>query len=97
MFEIGEKVICVDDSKQPHTVEELTKDVPNWVKKGEKYTIRGIQDHDFVVALLLEEISNPLKYFRLVNKVLEPGFMTSRFEKIVEKEEYVFEENVNFV
>jgi len=29
----GDRVVCIDDSMQPHTVEELKKDVPNWVKK----------------------------------------------------------------
>lgn len=33
MFEIGEKVICINSSIQPHTIEELTKDMPNWLKK----------------------------------------------------------------
>ena len=29
MFGIGDRVVCVDSSKQPHTAEELTTDVPN--------------------------------------------------------------------
>ena len=34
-FSIGDRVVCVDDVMQPHTVEELKKNVPNWVKKDD--------------------------------------------------------------
>jgi len=85
MFQIGEKVVCVDDSKLPHTVEELNQDCPNWVKKGVKYTIRGFNDNNgIVVGVLLEEIRNPIKYFRLIDSSQEPSFKTSRFEKTKE-------------
>ena len=86
MFSVGEKVVCFDSSMQPHTVEELKLDCPNWVKKDAKYTIRAIIDHDFVVGVLLEEISNPLKYFKVVDKVLEPAFASWRFRKLKEDE-----------
>lgn len=81
MFSIGDRVLCIDNSKQPHTVEELSKDVPNWVEKNKEYTVRAIHDHDFVAGVLLEEIENPAKYFRVVGKVLEPAFATWRFRK----------------
>jgi len=92
MFEIGEKILCVDDSLQPHTIEELRQDVPNFVKKGQQYTVRGFSDSDFVVGVLLEEIRNPLKYFRLVGGVREPSFALWRFEKI--KTEEILEEKL---
>jgi len=82
MFEIGERVICIDSSMQPHTIEELKKDCPNWIVKGEKYTIRGINDWDFVQGLLLEEVKNDYKYFKVVNKFAEPSFATWRFRKL---------------
>lgn len=82
MFEIGDVVVCVDASMLPHTVEELTKDVPNWVKEGQKYTIRGFADHDFVVGVYLEEIHNPPKWFQVVGGFYEPAFKTSRFRKL---------------
>jgi hypothetical protein len=50
MFNVGDKVVCVDSSMQLHTVEELRRDVPNWVKQGQQYTIRDIVDSDFVVG-----------------------------------------------
>jgi len=81
-FQIGDRVVCVDASKQAHTVEELNQDVPNWIQKGQKYVIRGFSDYDFVVAVYLEEIRNPLKYFKVINRMAEPGFRTDRFRKL---------------
>lgn len=92
MFEIGEIVICVEDYKLPHTREELEKDCPNWVKKGNKYTVRGILDSDFVVGLYLEEVRNNPIYFKLLDRVAEPAFRTDRFEKIKHSEVTVKEE-----
>lgn len=82
MFNIGDKVICVDASMLPYTVEELKKDMPNWVKEGNTYTIRGFADHDFVVGVYLEEVINSPRFFKLVNKLIEPAFKSSRFRKI---------------
>ncbi len=86
MFEVGQRVICVDDSMQPHTVEELKKDVPSWVKKDKKYTIRDIVDHDFVVGVRLEEVTNPPAFFKIINKVIEPAFASWRFRALQEDE-----------
>lgn len=85
-MKIGSKVICIDDRYAPNTTEELKKDCPNWVKKNEKYVIRQINDLDFVVSVLLEEIRNPLKYFRLTDDVREPAFKISRFRECQEDE-----------
>lgn len=82
MLSVGDTVICIDSSMATHTVEELTRDVPNWVKQGKQYTIRSIEDSDFVVGVRLEEVINPPKYFKLVNKYMEPCFATWRFRKI---------------
>jgi hypothetical protein len=81
----GDKVICVNSYIAPHTAQEIRKDVPNWVRKGETYTIREIVDFDFVVGLLLEEIKNPPIYFKAVDKVVEPTFLMSRFRKLETK------------
>lgn len=89
MFQIGDKVVCIDSSMLPHTVEELTKDVPNWVVKGNTYTIRGFADHDFVTGVYLEELVNPPKWFRLVKKFAEPAFRTDRFRKLENVKEKV--------
>jgi len=82
MFNVGDKVVCIDASMQLHTVEELRRDVPNWVKQGQQYTIRDIVDSDFVVGVRLEEITNPMKYFKLIDKYMEPAFGTFRFRKL---------------
>jgi hypothetical protein len=87
MFEIGEKVVCINSSMSTHTIEELSKDVPNWVKQDEKYTIRGFNENDgIVLGVLLEEITNPIKYFKLINKLQEPAFRTDRFRKLAPSE-----------
>ena len=71
MFEIGEKIICVSAAMLAYTIEELSKDVPNWIKEGETYTVRGFNDNDGIVhGILLEEVTNPLKFFKLINKFL---------------------------
>lgn len=87
MFAIGDRVVCIDSSKQPHTAEELTADVPNWVVKDKQYTIRGIEHHDLgATGVVLEEIVNPPKYFRLVGRVMEPMFAEWRFRRLKESE-----------
>ena len=86
MFDKGDRVVCVDASMLTHTVEELTRDVPNWVKQGQQYIIRGFADHDFVVGVYLEELHNPPRWFKLVNRFIEPAFRTDRFRKLEETE-----------
>ena len=82
MFEQGERVVCVDSSKKPHTREELEKDMPNWVVKDEKYTIRGFTSNKGIVdGVWLEEIKNDYKFFRLIDSFAEPAFGTFRFRK----------------
>jgi len=84
MLNIGDKVVCIDSSMQTHTVSELLKDMPHWVVKDKQYTIRDIVDSDFVVGVRLEELVNPPRWFKLVNKYMEPAFATWRFRKIEE-------------
>lgn len=94
MVSIGDKVVCIDDKMQAHTVEELKKDVPNWVKEGEEYTIEEIIEHDFgPVAVILTEVRNPMVYFKLVDRFQEPAFLIHRFRK-VEKQTAVVEEEI---
>lgn len=83
MFEIGEQVVCIDASMQAHTIEELTKDVPNWIVQDKKYTIRGFNENDgIVLGVLLEEVVNPIRFFKLINKFQEPAFASWRFRKL---------------
>ena len=86
MLKIGDRIICVDSSMQTHTVEELTKDVPNWIKEGKIYTIRGFGDYEFVVGIYLEEVHNPAKWFSSVGGFVEPAFRNDRFRKLESSE-----------
>ena len=87
MLNIGDKVICINSSMNLHTVAELRKDMPKWVKEGEQYTIRGFHDNDGIVTgVLLEELHNPPRWFQLINKYQEPAFRTDRFRKLEETE-----------
>lgn len=97
MFEIGEIVVCCEDYILPHTREELSKNMPNWVKKDQKYRIRGFNDNNgIVLGVLLEEVINPILYFKLIDRTQECSFRLDRFRKIqddevnVEVEEEVF-------
>jgi len=87
MFNINDSVVCVNDTIQPHALEETLKDVPNWIKKGEKYTIRQFNDNDgIVVGVLLEEIRNPILFFSLLGRSQESGFALWRFAKSQEND-----------
>lgn len=79
MIQINSRVVCIDDSYVVGTVEELKVDCPNWVRKNEIYTVEEIIDLDYVVSVVLKEIRNPIKYFKLTNDVREPAFKISRF------------------
>jgi hypothetical protein len=89
-FNIGDSVLCIDDSMQPHTVVELKKDVPNWVKKDQQYTVRAVlNNRDIVTGILLEEIDNPPKYFDKIGGFQEPAFAEWRFRKLKPSESMV--------
>lgn len=89
-FNVGDRVVCVDDTMLPHTVEELKKDVPNWVKKDEKYRVRAVlNNRGIVTGLLLEEITNEPKYFDLIGGFQEPAFGDWRFRKLKPTENLV--------
>jgi hypothetical protein len=91
--EVGERVVCTDASKLPHTCDELSSDVPNWVVDGSQYTIREIQEYDFgAVGVLLEEIRNEPRYFWLIDRTTEPMFKISRFRRLKPREVQVLEE-----
>lgn len=82
MLNIGDKVICIDDSIPAHMREEIENDFEMWVKKDKEYTIRSFNDNDgIVVGVLLEEILNFPKYFKLLGRSQEPSFRLDRFRK----------------
>jgi hypothetical protein len=96
MFNIGDKVVCVNDSVDLDKMEEIKNDVPNWVQKDIEYTVRGFNENDgIVVGVLLEEIKNPIKYFKLINRFQEPAFAEWRFRKLERKTRSEVLENVD--
>ena len=85
MFVIGDIVLCINSSIKPEALEETLRDVPNFVKKGSKYTIRGFNENaGITVGILLEEIKNPILFFSLLGYSQESAFATFRFAKLEE-------------
>lgn len=82
MFGVGDEVICIDSAIKPEMLMAVVNMYPNWVKKGRKYVIREISDNDGIVpGILLEELSNPKVYIKLIDRVQEPMFSFHRFTK----------------
>lgn len=89
-FYIGDRVACVDSSMRPEAIEELKRTVPNWVVQDKEYTIRGFQDNNGIaLGILLEEVTNPLVYIPLLQRVQEPAFAEWRFRKLASNESMV--------
>lgn len=79
----GDKVICIDASIEPEKAEEIKRDFEIWVTKDKEYTIREILDNNGIVpGLLLEEVHNFPKFFKLINRFQEPAFALWRFRKM---------------
>ena len=82
-MKVGDKVLCVNAVIDPNKLEEIKKDFENWITKDEKYTIREVLSNDGIVTgLLLEEVYNFPKFFKLINRFQEPAFATWRFRKL---------------
>ena len=83
----GSHVVCIDDSIEPHKLEEISKDFQQWVTKGEHYIIREIYDNDdIVIGILLEEIHNKKLFMGIINRVQEPAFAMWRFRELLPHE-----------
>lgn len=82
-MQVGDKVICIDDSVSAEKMHVIFRLYTQWVKKDKEYVIRGMPDNDGIVTgLLLEEIVNPLFYESvLLKRLIEPAFATWRFRK----------------
>lgn len=81
-FNIGDKILCVDERVKPESISEIAKDFQSWVTKGKEYTIRDILYNDNIVTgVVLQEIYNIPIFIRLINRVQEPAFGTFRFVK----------------
>jgi|TARA_R110000851_G_scaffold36063_1_gene94390 hypothetical protein len=100
MFNIGDKVKCIDASIPADKVEYVSEVYLNWVKRDIEYTVRDILGNDDIVpGMLLEELYNYPIPIPLINRVQEPMFKLTRFVKtesaeiVLEKEE--IEETIN--
>jgi len=81
MFRIGQKVVCIDDSMNPETVDYT----PCRPRKGEVYTVRGflVQDHIEGYGVYLEELLNPSIIWSDQDEKEWP-FKPDRFRPVVE-------------
>lgn len=81
MFWIGQKVVCVDDSPSDDPRCGPGGDwVPNYPKRGQIYTVRGISNTGSIV---LDEIMNPIREF--LGGDAEAHWKPHRFRPLVEK------------
>ncbi|WP_428330116.1 hypothetical protein [Mucilaginibacter sp.] len=96
----GDKVICINDKIDADKSEEIRRDFEIWITRDKEYTIRDILDNNGIVTgLLLDEVHNFPKFFKLINRFQEPAFAQWRFRKLqyntaVAEEESAVEELV---
>lgn len=92
----GDKVICVNATIDPDKAEEISRDFEIWITKDKEYTVREILENNGIVpGILLDEVHNLPKYFKLLGRYQEPAFATWRFRKLnyATRTEAVEEEN----
>lgn len=79
----GDKVICIDATIDPEKAEEIAKDFEIWITRDKEYTVREILDNNGIVpGILLDEVHNLPKYFKLLSRFQEPAFALWRFRKL---------------
>lgn len=79
----GDKVVCINATIDPDKAEEIRADFEIWITKDKEYTIREILDNNGIVTgVLLEEVHNFPKYFKLLGRYQEPAFAIWRFRKL---------------
>lgn len=91
----GDIVICIDDTIKPEFLFDTLKFYPQWILEDNEYRIRHVFYNDDIVAgILLEEVTNPEIFIKLINKKQEPAFATWRF-RLHETLEESMEESVS--
>lgn len=94
------RLLCIDDSIKADQIEFVCMVYPEWVKKGQQYTVRQVLENDGIVTgVLLNEVKNEPIYKKLLGRNQEPAFRLSRFVEITECETSVYNsfEFTNFV
>lgn len=83
LFDIGDEVICIDNSIKPENLGTVMRKFPIWIQKDKKYIIRDILGNDdIVVGILLEGVKNPPIFIPLLKRMQEPAFAYWRFSKL---------------
>ena len=83
MLEIGDEVICIDDTLKFDLLFNIARDFKEWVKKGQKYTIRDILYNDDIVSgVVLQEMFNKPVFIPLLKREQEPAYAIWRFRKL---------------
>lgn len=78
-MKVGDLVICINDDFSNIIDYDFTV-FDQLPRKGQKYTVRRIENWGVKVRVLLEEIKNPVIKSGFL-KGVEPGFCSTRFEK----------------
>lgn len=83
MFEIGDKVVCIDDSIAMEHLASVFKSFQCWPVQDQEYTIRDIfYNDDIVSGVVLQEMFNKPVFIPLLKREQEPAYAIWRFRKL---------------